>query len=516
MLLPGGRRVSGTEFERLGGRGVCKKWKTSLRVLDEAAGDGISPGMSLGDWLITMGLDREGAAAGGGGGGGSAAAAGAIAAAATLSTAAMTAKQLQLRASSPSLAEYFAVANRRTLPGRAAAGHLHRGNFLNPDGTLIDGVDASELAKSRFMSAEEERARRRRAAHTAAAATGDAPMLPAGHRTGCACAVCRQIRRSLRIWHAAAAGTEVGACCEEGEEDEEGAEPVAAAAAGEEGGEEEEAEGLNGNDKRRAARSETPPRPAKKPRVLSGKRAYLEAVPHVVSSGPRRTPARLLPEGVAIKVLGGGGGGGEAAAKTAAATTPGLAAAAAAAAVLPPPPLTCVALPAPASAAAASTATTRARLAAARRLEPAAVAFGKSGVAGWGAFSRARFSAGSIVMEYRGEEIRAGAVAAARERAYRAAGDDCYLFARAANSIVDSTRGGSVARFTNHSCAPCLYTRVFPPDAETNAGARIIFLARTEIGPGQELTYDYRFAEEEEGAKVECACGAPACRGTLN
>ena len=43
-----------------------------------------------------------------------------------------------------------------------------------------------------------------------------------------------------------------------------------------------------------------------------------------------------------------------------------------------------------------------------------------------------------------------------------------------------------------------------------------MFLARTEIKPGQELTYDYRFAEEEGEAKVECACGAPTCRGTLN
>jgi hypothetical protein len=447
----------------------------------------------------------------------------------------MTAKQLQARASSPSLCEYLAaVGNRRTLPGRAAAGHLHRGNFLNPDGTLIEGVDASELAKARFLSAEDERARRRRAAHTAAAATGDAPMLPAGHRPGCGCAVCKQIRRSLRIWHAAAAGTETeGAAC--GEEKEEGEEEVeaeaaaaaaaaATAAAGGDGGDDDD---LDANNKRRA-RSATPLPLPKKPRVLSGKRAFLQAVPHIVTSGPRRTPARLLPEGVAVKV--GGGRKGEKAAATAAAT----------ALAAPPPALTSVAIPTPAlhssvtsgeetpattttiaTATATGTGTivsTATRLAAARLLEPAAVAFGKSGVAGWGAFARRRFEAGSVVMEYRGEEIRAGAIATAREGAYRAAGDDCYLFARDGTTLVDTTRRGSVARFTNHSCRPCLYTRVYPSSSSESgsSGSRIVFLARTEIKPGQELTYDYRFAEEEGEAKVECACGAPNCRGTLN
>ena len=179
---------------------------------------------------------------------------------------------------------------------------------------------------------------------------------------------------------------------------------------------------------------------------------------------------------------------------------------------------------APAAATGAIVLSTSARLAAARLLEPSAVAFGKSGVAGRGAFARRRFEPGAMVMEYRGEEIRAGAIATAREASYRAAGDDCYLFARDARTLVDSTRSGSVARFTNHSCAPSLYTRVFPADQRAGAGsggsggsARIVFLARVEIKPGQELTYDYRFAEEEgEANKVECACGAPTCRGTLN
>lgn len=45
---------------------------------------------------------------------------------------------------------------------------------------------------------------------------------------------------------------------------------------------------------------------------------------------------------------------------------------------------------------------------------------------------------------------------------------------------------------------------------------RLAFCARTDIRAGQELTFDYRFKEEEAGAKVPCMCGAPNCKGTLN
>jgi NuA3 HAT complex component NTO1 len=58
-----------------------------------------------------------------------------------------------------------------------------------------------------------------------------------------------------------------------------------------------------------------------------------------------------------------------------------------------------------------------------------------------------------------------------------------------------------------------MYTRVL----DFGGGElRLVFFARTDIAPGQELTYDYRFKEEEGDAKVPCKCGAPNCRGWLN
>jgi len=45
---------------------------------------------------------------------------------------------------------------------------------------------------------------------------------------------------------------------------------------------------------------------------------------------------------------------------------------------------------------------------------------------------------------------------------------------------------------------------------------RLVFIARTDIRAGQELTFDYRFKVEEGVEKVPCRCGAPNCRGSLN
>ena len=40
----------------------------------------------------------------------------------------------------------------------------------------------------------------------------------------------------------------------------------------------------------------------------------------------------------------------------------------------------------------------------------------------------------------------------------------------------------------NHCCAPSMYTKVVEVEGES----RLVFFARTDIKPGQELTYDYR------------------------
>jgi SET domain-containing protein len=57
-----------------------------------------------------------------------------------------------------------------------------------------------------------------------------------------------------------------------------------------------------------------------------------------------------------------------------------------------------------------------------------------------------------------------------------------------------------------------MYTKVLELDGQPH----LAFFARQDIRIGQELTYDYRFKEEEGDNKLPCQCGAPNCRGFLN
>lgn len=57
-----------------------------------------------------------------------------------------------------------------------------------------------------------------------------------------------------------------------------------------------------------------------------------------------------------------------------------------------------------------------------------------------------------------------------------------------------------------------MYTKLLEVEGEP----RLVFFAKNDIKAGQELTYDYRFKEEEGANKLRCLCGAPNCRGFLN
>ena len=52
-----------------------------------------------------------------------------------------------------------------------------------------------------------------------------------------------------------------------------------------------------------------------------------------------------------------------------------------------------------------------------------------------------------MVIEYRGDLLRRTA-ADAREKAYQAAGKDCYLFTVNEECVIDATMTGGIGRFT--------------------------------------------------------------------
>ncbi|MBI2917064.1 MAG: SET domain-containing protein-lysine N-methyltransferase [Chloroflexi bacterium] len=57
--------------------------------------------------------------------------------------------------------------------------------------------------------------------------------------------------------------------------------------------------------------------------------------------------------------------------------------------------------------------------------------------------------------------------------------------------------------YMNHSCEPSCGVK-----------GQIIVLARRDIAPGEELTFDYA-TTDTIGLDVECHCGAPSCRGRV-
>ncbi|KHN76873.1 putative histone-lysine N-methyltransferase set-2 [Toxocara canis] len=139
------------------------------------------------------------------------------------------------------------------------------------------------------------------------------------------------------------------------------------------------------------------------------------------------------------------------------------------------------------------------------------IKFARSRIHGWGIYALEAIAPGEMIVEYVGQKIRP-TVADERERRYISKGmDSSYLFRIDCDNVIDATNMGNFARFINHSCQPNCYAKAVVLDGEK----RIVIYSKTQISKGEEITYDYNFPVEEED-KVECLCGAPSCRGTLN
>ncbi|KVH88382.1 FY-rich, C-terminal [Cynara cardunculus var. scolymus] len=113
------------------------------------------------------------------------------------------------------------------------------------------------------------------------------------------------------------------------------------------------------------------------------------------------------------------------------------------------------------------------------------LAFGKSGIHGFGIFAKQPHKAGDMVIEYTGEIVRPPIADRREHLIYNSlVGAGTYMFRIDDERVIDATRAGSIAHLINHSCE------------------------------WEELTYDYRFFSIDE--QLACYCGFPSCRGVVN
>ncbi|KAG8192982.1 hypothetical protein JTE90_028102 [Oedothorax gibbosus] len=136
--------------------------------------------------------------------------------------------------------------------------------------------------------------------------------------------------------------------------------------------------------------------------------------------------------------------------------------------------------------------------------------FARSRIHDWGLFALEPIAADEMVIEYVGQMVRP-LVADQREKMYTSIGvGSSYLFKVDVEGIIDATRCGNLARFINHSCNPNCYAKVITVEGLK----KIVIYSKQPINVNEEITYDYKFPIEDE--KIQCLCGAPQCRGTLN
>jgi hypothetical protein len=140
----------------------------------------------------------------------------------------------------------------------------------------------------------------------------------------------------------------------------------------------------------------------------------------------------------------------------------------------------------------------------------------KSGIHALGLYTSQFISRGAMVVEYVGEIVGVR-VSDRREKEYQSGRklqykSACYFFKIDKEHNIDATRKGGIARFVNHSCSPNCVAKIISVRTER----KVVFFAERDIYPGEEITYDYHFNNEDEGKKIPCFCSSKNCRRYLN
>jgi len=122
-----------------------------------------------------------------------------------------------------------------------------------------------------------------------------------------------------------------------------------------------------------------------------------------------------------------------------------------------------------------------------------------AGDKGWGSFAVEHIHAGETVAAFGGYVVTSATLGTlTRDRQNRSIQVDTDLY------LVSGETPDS-GDLLNHSCEP-------------NCGLRgqLLLLAMRDIGPGEELTFDYAMSDASDYDEFRCLCGANTCRQVVS
>src|SRR3989338_11012308 len=117
----------------------------------------------------------------------------------------------------------------------------------------------------------------------------------------------------------------------------------------------------------------------------------------------------------------------------------------------------------------------------------------KSAIHGAGVYATHPIRKGERIIEYVGEKI----TSEEGTRRSNVHPELTYIFILNEKFDIDGSVGGNDSQFINHSC---------DPNADTDATEEHIWIvALNDIAEGEEITYDYSFASDDD--PIKCRCG---------
>ncbi|CAB3407724.1 unnamed protein product [Caenorhabditis bovis] len=121
---------------------------------------------------------------------------------------------------------------------------------------------------------------------------------------------------------------------------------------------------------------------------------------------------------------------------------------------------------------------------------------------------------GKFIIEYVGEMLERDDYEKRKEKYASDKNHKHHYLCDNGQYTIDATRMGNPSRFINHSCEPNAVCQKWSVPKTPGDVHRIGFFAKRNINAGEEITFDYQFANYGKEAQ-ECFCGAPSCTGWI-